>query len=970
MLKTYTCPNQHSWEAMPSVEASGFDRSSICPLCQSTVDATPPPPSPSPPIVAQSAQTRPRTFGRYELIEELGRGGMGVVYKARDPLLDRFVALKLVLHGDYASDAASRRFRREAEAVAQLQHPNVVPVHDFGEEDGVPYYTMDYLTGGDLLACASFTSRKPAAAAALLAKIARGVHVAHERGIVHRDLKPANVLLTADGEPKVGDFGLAKRFDCDAADRDAVTQTASGTAIGTPAYMAPEQVCGRSDDLSPATDVFALGVILYEALTGRRPFAAVADLEGLRRAMADGPPDPSRSCPRLSRDLETICLKCLRYNPAERYASAGELADDLERFLKNEPVRARRINWAVRLAKWARRRPAKAIVAALAICLVVLLAYVAWYLDAYVIPRTECFAELTYRWGSPVGVGPSLRAEQVRRRMLSFEVHRRGRRGSASEVRAVNGFGQEPLETPFRTWFDGLFASQQVLSWSRNHFEYGEDGSLARETAYDPTGRLVYELQYSYPSALGGAQSRPKADIVRVRYFREMGLDLEHVAGPTTIELRRNAQGLDEEVLFFDGHGQPKPNAEGTFGYRIAYGPLGLASRIENLDALANSAPSQLGFVAAAIEHDALGHETRTAYQDANGNPTRSADGTAIVASDHDAFGNTIALRYLDEVARPTTNDTSGVAQIRFAFGDHGDLRSLSYSGVDGLPTGSVARMDMRHDQLGRVISMDSWNSSGALLGVADQLYDSKGRLVQRTVWADPQRRTPLGKELTKYVGDRVASEQVYSPDRLVQERRYEFDDRGSLWRVGITDGSGKPLRVADGYSGIERRFHDDDADENRTVSEIRWSGYAPTARFASKLAHYDRQGALVGIEFLDASGHPAPGPRGISRQVIERGPSGTITAVHFFDVSGAPVSPAVIVLQALPSTGLRNGDRLLRCGDHAVCSAAEFFQWAILEPPTGSTQHNLEILRKGQPLNLPLLRGYPQVTLEERLAD
>ena len=293
----------------------------------------------------------------YELLEPIGRGGMGVVFKARQRALGRLVAIKQIRAGLDADPKELTRFQNEAAAAARLAHPNIVPVFDVGQENGLPYIAMELVEGGSLADRLKSGPLPTGDAAALIETLAGAIHHAHDNGIIHRDLKPANILLTADATPRITDFGLVKL-------EGAAGATQSGTLLGTPRYMAPEQT--EAGPTGSAVDIHALGAILYECLTGHPPFQAIAPLELLEQIRSQEPVAPGRLRPDLPRDVQTICMTCLEKDPQRRYASAAELADDLGRFRRSEPIRARPIGPIERLEKWVRRRPYQAALCAVA----------------------------------------------------------------------------------------------------------------------------------------------------------------------------------------------------------------------------------------------------------------------------------------------------------------------------------------------------------------------------------------------------------------------------------------------------------------------------------------------------------------------------------------------------------------------------------------------------------------------------
>ncbi|OHB82309.1 MAG: hypothetical protein A2V98_10270 [Planctomycetes bacterium RBG_16_64_12] len=305
--------------------------------------------------LSPSAIQMPSDFGSYELLEEIGRGGMGVVYKARQKGLDRTVAIKMILAGHLASAEHVRRFQAEAKAAAGLRHQHIVDIHEVGQLHGRHYFVMEYIEGMSLAERIASAPVGVETAVRLMGQVARAVGVLHRQGIVHRDLKPSNILLDCREEPHVTDFGLAKVFAAAGAE-----MTSTGAILGTVGYMAPEQASGHSAEAAPASDVYSLGAILYELLTGRPPFREETPLDTLMQVLTGEPTLPRQLNRNIPRPLEVICLKCLSKSPDDRYPTADALADDLERFLKGETLTARPPNPAQRLRIWCRREPALA----------------------------------------------------------------------------------------------------------------------------------------------------------------------------------------------------------------------------------------------------------------------------------------------------------------------------------------------------------------------------------------------------------------------------------------------------------------------------------------------------------------------------------------------------------------------------------------------------------------------------------
>jgi serine/threonine-protein kinase len=452
MAYLLTCPQGHQWDVSLDGPPSAAVAPTACPLCgalcfpgpatltQPKTVVQPDAPSAAPPAATKGWIGLASVPG-YEILGLLGQGGMGAVYRARHLRLNRLVALKMLPIGAHVSPRHYARFQMEAEALASLQHPHIVQIYEVGEHDGFPYLALELVEGGSLDAKLNREPYLAIRAAQLVETLARTIHAAHQHGIIHRDLKPANVLLTADGIPKITDFGLAKRLEGESG------QTQLGAILGTPCYMAPEQAAGDPKAVGLLADVYALGAILYELLTSRPPFRGLSSLETLEQVRSAEPVPPTRLQPKVPRDLEVICLKCLEKRPEKRYASAQDLADDLHRFLVDEPILARPASAGERLAKWVKRRPAPAALVGVSAAAILALAALGVWSNARLRAAAEraearsrlaravvddAYTKVAEEWLADEPQKDSLRQEFLEKALRLYEEFARENRGDAA----------------------------------------------------------------------------------------------------------------------------------------------------------------------------------------------------------------------------------------------------------------------------------------------------------------------------------------------------------------------------------------------------------------------------------------------------------------------------------------------------------------------------------------------------------
>jgi WD40 repeat protein len=440
---------------------SVHEEATVAPRDQDTVDLGSCEPAP----LDASGPARVRYFGDYEIARELARGGMGVVFQARQISLNRKVALKMILAGQLANETDVKRFYTEAEAAANLDHPGIVPIFEVGQHEGQHYFSMGFVEGQSLAQKLADGPLPPREAAALMAKVCEAIAYAHERGVIHRDLKPANILLDRSCNPRVTDFGLAKKLEADSG------LTGSGQIMGSPSYMPPEQAGGQRGEVGPAADVYALGATLYALLTGRPPFQAATAMDTVIQVIREDPVPPRRLNASVTRDLETICLRCLEKEPARRYGSARQLAEELGRFLDGRPILARPISERERLVKWARRRPAiAAMAAAMLIVGLAGMSGIIWQWHAAIAAERET-ARLAVRLMFDRATGPTARDDPGE--------------GLLWLARALERPADEPMERLLRLSLDAW--SRQVPALER--VLPAEEG--ASDIAFSPDSRRV-----------------------------------------------------------------------------------------------------------------------------------------------------------------------------------------------------------------------------------------------------------------------------------------------------------------------------------------------------------------------------------------------------------------------------------------------------------------------------------------------
>jgi len=863
---------------------------------------------------SESDGARPRRIGEFEIMSELGRGGMGVVYRAWQPSLGRQVALKSMLRvGDPKAEA---RFAREIRALGKVDHPHLVKIFASGSEGDRWFYAMELIDGltlGSLcerLAGTSATAvgvaewrraltvayeeerRKevtvhddgpgvapgPAAPAErpassprpvvqlpqghiahvveIMGQVAEAAHALHEAGVIHRDIKPGNILLTPDGAHVVlMDLGLAQL-----ADEAQGKLTRTRQFVGTLRYASPEQVLAVGG-LDRRTDVYSLGATLWELLTLQPLYAATDETpspELMQRIQSQEPDAVRKYNPRVPRDLEAIVLKCLEKDPKRRYATAQELADDLQRFLKHEPVRARPIGPIQRLARRARRRPAAALAILLfALAVPTLLGFGYWYWDTHTRLKVEYYAQFAYRHEVPVGI-ERVTEEQARHRSRTWKFQLEG--GRVKSMALVNGSGSCP--TTGALMAAALARTDQPARDCSMEFLRNEQGDVIKVIARDRLGHVDWTFLYSTPTA--------------GYYADEEGIPRARSGtGAAFIKVALTPDGLRDRLSYLDKDGKPQANAEGIFTYHAEYDARGLPVRTQWLGADDQPVRNKDGYAEVTVKYDDQGNAIENKYFDESGRPTRIKDGSAGWTEKYDDHGNAIESTFFDEAGRPTTVN-AGYVRLTARYDDRGNAVEMACFDDASRPTvitEGFARWTAQYDARGNPVQTDYFDRAGQPTrqagGVAriTRNYDERGNLVETACFDE-------------------AGQPTRHKDGNCR-RRNQYDDRGNEIEAALFDETGQPVRVKAGYAGFKAKF---DARGNRVELAYFDPAGQPTRNkqgYARWVDKYNERGNLVEEAYFDEADRPTRNQYGVARETFTYDDRGHQVEAVYFDEAG-----------------------------------------------------------------------------------
>ncbi len=895
---------------------------------------------------AEEPESAPRRqLGEFELLSELGRGGMGRVFRAWQPSLGRQVALKELLQG--GDERAEARFAREIRALARVEHPHLVRIFTSGSDGGQWFYAMELVEGTTLAAVCdrlhghtangtavdwkTWTAmlstaclearqtekplgeapRRPAPAASdahlravphregdyvrhvvgLLRQVAEAAHALHEAGVVHRDIKPGNVMLSPDGNHAVlTDLGLAQLSD-----EVAGKLTRTRQFVGTLRYASPEQVLAVGG-VDRRSDVYSLGVTLWELLTLRPMYGADEQTptpELMRQIQYAEPDPPRRFNPRVSRDLEAVVLKCLEKDPRRRYAAAGELAEDLGRVLAREPVRARPQAWLRRNLRRLKRHRRGVLAAAGAAAVLLAAAGAWWYWDANYRPKVEYFANSTNRWGAIEGVGP-LRPDEVRHQALSFRLTRRG--GRVEKVEAVNGHGRN-RPVPLGAYIEDL--AHDTGAHPEYQLEYVRDsaGQVVQEVARDQSGEIAWTFHYT-TATLGHFTDRngfPRA---------------RSAAGAAYVQIDRDADGFDAALHYLSADGRPLTGQDGTLGQRYRRDERGMTTEKVNLGPQDRPTADRHGVTRVTYRRDARGELVETARWGLDGRPVIGADGVSRITFTRDDYGNEILREGFGPDDRPVLCKF-GYARICSRHDEHGNLIEQWFEDEQGRPVrckNAFARVRVVPDEHGNRAEVSYADEDGRPTRNRDGIagfkarYDDQDHMVEVRYFDEQGRPVRNNKGYAgmaaKFDGRGKRIEEAYLDEQggLTQNQEgsarstFGYDDRGNKVEESYFDPAGHLTRDKNGCARWTAEYDDG----GNRIAVHYWDGHGrPTLHrdgYAGYTARFDERGNRTSTAYLNADGKPTRCKDGYARFESKYDARGDFIEVAYFDEAGKPI--------------------------------------------------------------------------------